>query len=212
MGADLFKKVAAAAHLKNRNFKKPDKVPYTYDQKPFNLDGRINLDISFNGLFMCTPVYVKVDAQNPLLLSEGVCCQLGIIAYHPSIELPDMQKSMEKPPPPPPTVRNFKKADKVLYAYEQKSFNLDGRIDLDISFDGLSMCTPVYVKMDAQDPMLLSEGVCRQLGIIAYHTSIELPTVQKSNEKPPPPPPRKGPYCLCPIDWTAESGWEWPPK
>lgn len=105
MGADLFKKVAAAAHLKKRNFKKPDKVPYTYDQKSFNLDGRIDLDISFDGLSMCTPVYVKMDAQDPLLLSEGVCRQLGIIAYHPSIELPTVQKPKEKPPTKVPTVR-----------------------------------------------------------------------------------------------------------
>jgi len=30
----------------------------------------------------------------------------------------------------------------------------------------------VYVKMDAQDQLLLSEGVCRQLGIIQYHPSV----------------------------------------
>ena len=105
MGADLFKKVAAAAHLKKRNFKKPDKVPYTYDQKSFSLDGRIDLDVSFDGLSMCTPIYVKMDAQDPLLLSEGVCRQLGIIAYHPSIELPIRQESKEKSPTKVPTVR-----------------------------------------------------------------------------------------------------------
>ena len=67
--------------------------------------------------------------------------------------------------------------------YDQKSFNFDGRIDLDVSCDDLSMCAPVYVKMDAQDPLLLSAGVCRELGIITYHPRIELPTVQKSKEK-----------------------------
>ena len=30
------------------------------------------------------------------------------------------------------------------------------------------MRTPVYIKMDASDPLLLSEGVCHQLGIITY--------------------------------------------
>ena len=44
MGADLFKKVAAVAHLKKRQ---SDKVPYTYDQKPFKLDGKLELDITF---------------------------------------------------------------------------------------------------------------------------------------------------------------------
>ena len=31
----------------------------------------------------------------------------------------------------------------------------------------------MYVKMDAQEQLLLSEGVCRQLGIVMYHPSIE---------------------------------------
>ena len=35
---------------------------------------------------MKTTVYVKMDAQEKLLLSEGVCQQLGIVTYHPSIE------------------------------------------------------------------------------------------------------------------------------
>ena len=35
------------------------------------------------------------------------------------------------------------------------------------------MRTTVYVKMDAHDQLLLSEGVCRQLGIISYHDKVE---------------------------------------
>ena len=42
MGADLFKKVAAVARLKKKQLKKSDKVPYTYDQKPFKLDGKLD--------------------------------------------------------------------------------------------------------------------------------------------------------------------------
>ena len=34
---------------------------------------------------MRTPVYVKFDAAEPLLLPEGVCWQLGIITYHPDV-------------------------------------------------------------------------------------------------------------------------------
>ena len=34
---------------------------------------------------MCTTVYLKMDAREPLLLSEGVCHQLGIISYHPNV-------------------------------------------------------------------------------------------------------------------------------
>ena len=35
---------------------------------------------------MCTPVYVKIYAHNPLLLSEGVCNQLTIVTYHSDVE------------------------------------------------------------------------------------------------------------------------------
>ena len=34
------------------------------------------------------------------------------------------------------------------------------------------MVTPIYIKMDAPDQLLLSEGVCRQLGIVGYHESV----------------------------------------
>ena len=42
------------------------------------------------------------------------------------------------------------------------------------------MSTPVYVKMDAEDQLLLSEGVCRQLGIVTYHPSVH---ESKKNDK-----------------------------
>ena len=52
---------------------------------PFILEGRMDLDISFKEHTMKTPVYIKMDATTPLLLSEGVCHQLHILSYHPSI-------------------------------------------------------------------------------------------------------------------------------
>ena len=36
---------------------------------------------------MMTPVYIKMNAKDPLLLSEGVCHQLGIISYHPDVQV-----------------------------------------------------------------------------------------------------------------------------
>ena len=85
MGGDLFKKVAIAAKLKKRDFKVPDKTPKTYDQRPFTLDGRVDLEIEFDRKALKTPVYVKMDSPDPLLLSEGVCRQLGIIVYHDDV-------------------------------------------------------------------------------------------------------------------------------
>ena len=85
IGGDLFKRVASVAKLKRKDLKKADRVPKTYDQKPFSLDGRMDFDISFNDATVRTLIYIKMDATTPLLLSEGVCRQLGIIAYHPDV-------------------------------------------------------------------------------------------------------------------------------
>ena len=47
MGGVLFKKVATIARLRKRDFMQPDKVPRTYDQRPFQLDGRMDLSDIF---------------------------------------------------------------------------------------------------------------------------------------------------------------------
>jgi hypothetical protein len=44
---------------------------------------------------------------------------------------------------------------------------------LDVTFGDRTMCIAVYIKMDAPDQLLLSEGVCRQLGIITYHRDVQ---------------------------------------
>ena len=35
---------------------------------------------------MTTQVYVKMNAKEQLLLSEGACHQLGILSYHPDVK------------------------------------------------------------------------------------------------------------------------------
>ena len=62
--------MAAAAKLKEKDFKPPDQVPHNYDHRPFYVDGRANLDVEFQDK---APLYVKMDAHERLLLSEGVC-------------------------------------------------------------------------------------------------------------------------------------------
>ena len=86
IGGSLFRKVAAATKLWKRDLKKLDKTPSTYDHKPFTLDGRMDLDISLDGKTMCTPTYIKMDAREQLLLSEGVCRQLNILTYHADVQ------------------------------------------------------------------------------------------------------------------------------
>ena len=50
---------------------------------------------------------------------------------------------------------------------------LDRRLDLDVTFVDKTMHTAIYVKLDAFDDILLSEGVCQQLGIMEYHPPVE---------------------------------------
>ena len=69
----LFKKEAAVAKLKKSQFKKADKVSHTYDRRQFKLDGRLDLDVDFADKTMNTPIYVKMDAHDDLLLFEGIC-------------------------------------------------------------------------------------------------------------------------------------------
>ena len=69
MGGDAFKQVAAAAKLKRKCFKPPDQMPHNYDRRPFYLDGGgVNLDVEFQDKAMNTPIYVKMDAHEQLLL------------------------------------------------------------------------------------------------------------------------------------------------
>ena len=87
IGGDLFRRVAANARLQKRDFKKADKTPWTYSQQPFSLDRKMDLDLMFDDKTMKTTVYIKMDARDQLLLSEGVCRQLGILSYHLQVEV-----------------------------------------------------------------------------------------------------------------------------
>ena len=87
IGGTSFRKVANVAKLKKKNFKPPDITPHTYDQRSFELDSRMKLEVEFGGKTMGTIVYIKMDAREQLLLSEGVCRQLGIIVYHPEVQI-----------------------------------------------------------------------------------------------------------------------------
>ena len=86
LGGELFKKVAAVARLKKKHLKKADKLAKNYDQGTISLDGRMDLDITFQEKTLNTPVYIKMDAPEQLLLSEGVCRQLGILTYHLEVQ------------------------------------------------------------------------------------------------------------------------------
>ena len=46
LGGELFKKVATTARLRKKNFHKPDHTPHTYDHKPFQLHGKMELEVA----------------------------------------------------------------------------------------------------------------------------------------------------------------------
>ena len=60
--------------------------------------------------------------------------------------------------------RDFKKADKTPRTYDRKPFTLKGRMDLDVSLGGVTMQTPVYIKMDAQTSYSCPRGYADSLG------------------------------------------------
>ena len=87
MGWKLFKRIAAIARLRKRDFHPADKTSVAYGRQPFSLHGKMSLSISFGGREMVTPIYIKMDSEEPLLLAEGVCRQLQIVTYHPDVLL-----------------------------------------------------------------------------------------------------------------------------
>lgn len=43
-----------------------NKTPLNYDLHPFSIDGKMDLDITFKRKMMCTPAYIKMDANEQL--------------------------------------------------------------------------------------------------------------------------------------------------
>ena len=53
-------------------------------------------------------------------------------------------------------------------------------MNTEIKFQGTTINTIIYFKMDAADQLLLLEGVSRQLGIVTYHPALQTSKVNKS--------------------------------
>ena len=67
----------------------------------------------------------------------------------------------------------FKPANKQACAYSGQPIALDGQMDVTISFESHDTRTTIYVKLQAPDQLLLSESVCRELGIVKYHSLVD---------------------------------------
>jgi hypothetical protein len=75
-----------------------------------------------------------------------------------------------------------------------------------VSFKDRTINTTIYVKMDAGEPLLLSEGVYRQLGIDSYHSAVAVvaeskyATVRLVNGITLP--PRTGQSVITEVSWA----------
>ena len=133
IGSELFKTVAPATHMKKCP-KLVDKAVFTYDNKPIHLEGRLDLEIAFEGKVVHTPVYIKMDSSDQLLLSEGVCRQLGIVSYHPSVIAKRKGRTHETPPVRVPTIKV--KLDKSVRVPPLKCVTAQVRLEGEDSLEG----------------------------------------------------------------------------
>ena len=84
---DLLYHIVSTAGLEASKIRSTGQRAYTYDQKPITLEGQIDLNISFGENRLCTTVYIKLVAPDALLLSEAVCRTLGVVSYHPHVQV-----------------------------------------------------------------------------------------------------------------------------
>ena len=151
INGDLFQRVTTVACLKKSTFKKPDRIPVTYDQKPFTLHSRMDLDITFDGKTMHIAVYIKMDSCDLLLLSEWVCHQLGIIFY-----LEDITPQGNKQPVVPSVLVKLIQAVQLPPRYDVKvSVQLE---------DKSALCGPVLIELNSE---YLPDGISFTESLIA---------------------------------------------
>ena len=155
MGGDLFKTVASAARLLKEQFKKPDRTAFTYDNKPFKLDGVMELTISFKSKMISTPVYIKMDAADQLLLSEGLCRQLGVVTYDKDVEMEEAQLKSGGESAKVPIVRV--KLVESLRLQPRKSAL--ARVELE---DGQSLSGPILFESSQSDDVQLEGSLVHQ--------------------------------------------------
>ena len=90
---NLFYQIIPESGLKVESLKPAEQKAYNYDQKPITLDGEMDMEVSFDDKTIIIMVYVKLVAPDQLLLSETVCCHLGIVNYHRNIQSVEVRMS-----------------------------------------------------------------------------------------------------------------------
>ena len=72
MGVEAFKGEATVARLHKMDSKPVDREPHNYDRKPIRLDGRLDLDVTFNDSKTKTADNVKMDAPKQLVVGRSI--------------------------------------------------------------------------------------------------------------------------------------------
>ena len=70
-------------------------------------------------------------------------------------------------------INHLKPTEQRTCTYDQKPITLDGQIDMKITFGEKTIVSTVFVKLVAPDKLLLSENVCRMLGVVSYHPDVQ---------------------------------------
>ena len=86
LSGTAFQEIVTVCGIKREQFKPPDTTACSYGHQPLKLDGQLDLQVKFGEKSMCERVYIKLDATDALLLSEGMCCKLNIVTYHPDVQ------------------------------------------------------------------------------------------------------------------------------
>ena len=79
MSGDIFKRVAAVGKLCKCDFKAADKTPRNYDRKPFRVDGRLDLDVTFQNL-TCPCLMLTDQIPSNLTCNNSFSCFLFTLA------------------------------------------------------------------------------------------------------------------------------------
>ena len=105
----------------------------------------------FGGKTVTTPIYLKMDAGDQLLLSEGICSHLGIVSYHPSV----MSKKRGTPPAKQPVrvpVVRVRLVDSVSVP-PLRSVPVQVRLDGSGCVEGPFLVEPMVDACDTQLPV-----------------------------------------------------------
>jgi len=96
------------------------------------------LTMTFGDRTLHTTVYFKMDAQDPLLSSEGARHQLGIISYHPDVGVHPLQYSVTAVPVVRvklvESIQLLQLQSKIIPVQTERGYHFDGPVFIEPLF------------------------------------------------------------------------------